>query len=170
MPRHRFLQADRGSRVGSSFMPQYWLKPFGTTEPPRYVPIQWTIDVNLDNFDIDTGPATPRKPPQMGAGDKMLFHAVGHVRLYAAGELLGSPTYNPDHGPHSQRFPWYYPVRVDVWVSNILDGPRTTEIAPTRAMGHIQTGGPYAKLDLTEYESMLAELLNVPGVHRRATP
>jgi hypothetical protein len=70
-------------------MSQYWLKPFGTTEPPRRIDPDWTIGADLDNFMIITGPATPRKPPQMGAGDRILFHAAGHVRLYAAGELIG---------------------------------------------------------------------------------
>lgn len=76
-------------------MPQYWLKPFGTTEPRRRVEPNWTVGADLDNFMIITGPATPKKPPQMGGGDKILFHAVGHVRLYAAGELNGSPRYDP---------------------------------------------------------------------------
>src|SRR6266540_2574182 len=123
-------------------MPQYWLKPFGTAEPPRRVEPNWTVGADLDNLLIITGPATAKKPPQMGGGDKILFHAVGHVRLYAAGELIGSPRYDPKHTEWSHRFPWVYPVRVDVWVPNVLDGPRTTEIAPARAVGHLQTGGP----------------------------
>ena len=50
----------------------------------------------------------------MGSGDKILFHAVGHVRLYAAAELIGSPRYEPGR-EWGDRFPWEYPVRVDVW-------------------------------------------------------
>jgi hypothetical protein len=148
-------------------MPQYWLKPFGTTEPPRYVDELWTVGLELDAFDIETGPATPRKPPQMGGGDKVLFHAVGHVRLYAAGELLGSPRYDPNHSAWSDRFPWVYPVRVDLWVPNLLDGPRTTGIAPARAMGHLQTGGPYARLTSAQYGAMLATLAAAPTVRAR---
>jgi hypothetical protein len=148
-------------------MPQYWLKPFGTTEPPRRVDPNWTIGADLDDFMIITGPATPKKPPQMGGGDKILFHAVGHVRLYAAGELTGSPRYDPTFSEWGDRFPWIYPVRVDVWVPNVLDGPRTTDVAPRRAMGHLQTGGPYAALTREQYEALVQELLNVPTVRRR---
>lgn len=148
-------------------MPQYWLKPFGTTEPPRRVEPNWTVGADLDNLLIITGPATARKPPQMGGGDKILFHAVGHVRLYAAGELTGSPRYDPKFSEWGDRFPWIYPVRVDVWVPNVLDGPRTTDVAPKRAMGHLQTGGPYAALTREQYEALVQELLTVPTVMRR---
>lgn len=148
-------------------MPQYWLKPFGTTTPPRFVDPDWTVGVALESFVIESGPATPKKPPQMGRGDKILFHAVGHVRLYAAGELTGSPWFDLKHSPWSERFPWVYPVRVDAWVPNVLKGPRTTELAPAKAMGHIQTGGPYSALMRPQYEAMLGELLKMPTVERR---
>ena len=149
-------------------MPQYWLKPFGTTNPPRRVDPDWVAGADLARFMIITGPATPKKPPQMGGGDKVLFHAVGHVRVYAAGELMDSPGYDPKYSPEwGDRFPWVYPVRVDVWVPNVLDGPRTTDIAPPRAMGHLQSGGPYAKLTWAEYDAMLDELLSVPTVQQR---
>jgi hypothetical protein len=78
-------------------MPQYWLKPFGTTNPPRRVDPNWAARADLESFAIISGPATAKKPPQMGGGDKILFHAVGHVRLYAAGELTGSPRYDPKY-------------------------------------------------------------------------
>jgi hypothetical protein len=42
----------------------------------------------------------------MGGGDKILFHAVGHVRLYAAGELTDSPDYDPSYTQWGDRFPW----------------------------------------------------------------
>jgi hypothetical protein len=149
-------------------MPQYWLKPFGTTDPPRYVEPEWAVGADLDRFWIITGPATAKKPPQMGGGDKILFHAVGHVRLYAAGELIGSPQYDPKFSPEwGDRFPWIYPVRVDVWVPNLLDGPRTTDIAPKRAMGHLQTGGPYASLKREQYEALVDELLKAPTANQR---
>ena len=106
----------------------------------------------------------------MGGGDKIVFHAVGHVRLYAAGELTGSPRYDPKYSEWGDRFPWVDPVRVDVWVPNVLDGPRTTDVAPRRAFGHLQSGGPYAALTKTQFESLVAELLKVPSVRRRAVP
>jgi hypothetical protein len=128
------------------------------------------VDADLDEFMIITGPATVRKPPQMGGGDKILFHAVGHVRLYAAGELTGSPRYDPKFSEWGDRFPWIYPVRVDVWVPNVLDGPRTTDVAPKRAMGHLQTGGPCASLTREQYELLLHALLDVASVRQRANP
>src|SRR4051794_12354810 len=94
----------------------------------------------------------------MGRGDKILFHAVGHVRLYAAGELVGSPWYEPQRSQFGERFPWVYPVRVDVWVLDVLDGPRTTEVAPAKAIGYLQSGGPYAPVTREEYEDMVAAL------------
>jgi hypothetical protein len=94
-------------------------------------------------------------------------HAVGHVRLYAAGELTGSPRHDPKYTEWGDRFPWVYPVRVDVWVPNVLDGPRTTNIAPARAIGHLQSGGPYAALTRAQYESLLDQLLKVPTVQQR---
>jgi hypothetical protein len=151
-------------------MPQFWLKPFGTTEPPRRVDPNWTVGVDLDELMIITGPATARKPPKMGAGDKILFHAVGHVRLYAAGELSGSPDYDPKFSEWGERFPWVYPVRVEIWIPNVLDGPRTTHVAPRRAMGHLQTGGPYASLTRQQYEMLVQELLKAPTVRRRVLP
>ena len=148
-------------------MPQYWLKPFGTTDPPRSVEPEWTVDADLDHYLIITGPATAAKPPKMGKGDGILFHAVNHVRLYAAGELIGSPQYDPKFSEWGDRFPWIYPVRVDVWVPNVLEGPRTTEIAPNRAMGYLQTGGPYASLTRDQFESLVDELLKASTVRRR---
>jgi hypothetical protein len=148
-------------------MPQYWLKPFGTTNPPRRVDPNWTVGLNLASFHIISGPATAKKPPKMGSGDKILFHAVGHVRLYAAGELIGTPRYDLKWSERSERFPWVYPVRVDVWVPNVLDGPRTTDIAPARAMGRLQGGGPYAALTREQYGALLDELLKAPTVRRR---
>jgi hypothetical protein len=46
-------------------MPQYWLKPFGTTTPPRFVDPDWTVGVVLESFVIESGPSTPKKPPQI---------------------------------------------------------------------------------------------------------
>src|SRR5687767_3769985 len=124
-------------------MPQYWLKPFGTTDPPRAVEPEWTLGEDLDEFSILSGPARQDQPPKMGRGDKILFHAVGHVRLYAAGALTGTPRYSK-HPEWGDRFPWVYPVRVEAWVPNVLDGLHTPSVAPKKAMGHLQAGGPYA--------------------------
>jgi hypothetical protein len=143
----------------------YWLKPFGTTEPPRRIDPDWTAGADLENFPIMSGPASD-KPPKMGRGDNVLFHAVGHVRLYAAGELIRNPKVNRDP-EWGHRFPWAYRVRVDAWVPNVLDGLHTPTVAPAKAMGHLQTGGPYASLTREQYERLLDELLKLPSARRR---
>lgn len=93
-------------------MPAYWLKPFGTTNPPRHLDPDWVNadgGVNLDSWDILSGPSQ-QKPPKMGRFDQLLFHAVGHARMFGAGEILLSPTYHL-HLFWKDRFPWVYPVR-----------------------------------------------------------
>jgi len=147
-------------------MPQYWLKPLGVTEPHAPMPNDWTRDADLDRFDLITGPATHRKPPQMGRGDLVLFHAVIHVRLFAAAEILDNPQWKR-HPVWELRWPWVYPCRVDVWVPLIEDGPRTTEIAPKKVIGRLQTGADFAKLTLPEYEALLDELRARPTVQDR---
>jgi len=77
------------------------------------------------------------------------------VRLFAAAEILDKPEWkrNPGWG---LRWPWTYSCRVDVWVPLIEDGPRTTEIAPKKVIGRLQTGADFAELTRQEYEALLA--------------
>ena len=147
-------------------MPQYWLKPLGVTDPPSAMPNDWTADYDIDHFDLRTGPATHQKPPQMGPGDRVLFHAVIHVRLFAEGEILGTPrwTKDPEWG---LRWPWVYPCRVDAWVPLIEQGLPSSEVVPERAFKRIQAGGEYAKLSAVEYEELLDALLAQPSVRER---
>ena len=147
-------------------MPQYWLKPLGVTQPHAPMPNAWTTGADLDDFALITGPATQRQPPQMGRGDLVLFHAVIHVRLFAAAEILDNPQWKR-HPRWEFRWPWVYPCRVDVWVPLIDDGPRTTEIAPKRAVGRLQAGADFAKLTPAEYQQLLDELLARPSVQVR---
>jgi hypothetical protein len=49
----------------------------------------------------------------------------------------------------------------------IEDGPRTTEIAPKKVIGRLQTGADFAKLTRQEYEALLAELFARPTVQQR---
>jgi hypothetical protein len=131
------------------------------------MPNDWTIGRDLHEYDLMTGPATPRKPPQMGKGDLVLFHAVIHVRLFAAAEILGNPDWrrNPKWG---LRWPGVYPCRVDICVPLIEDGVRTTGVAPKRAVGRLQAGADFAKLSQAEYEGLRDRLLEQPTVRRRA--
>lgn len=149
-------------------MPQYWLKPFGTTNPPRRTAADWIAaeNVDLNHYDILSGPSTQRQPPQMGGGDQILFHAVGHARLFGAGEILASPTYS-EHPFWKDRFPWIYPVRVDAWIPLVTDGPRTSEVAPKKVLGRLQAGAPYVRLAPDEYRLLLDELLKVPSAETR---
>lgn len=146
-------------------MPQYWLKPLGTTEPPRPLADDWTVDHALPAFDLDTGPATIKKPPQMGKGDRVILHAVIHVRVFAEAEILDNPLWRP-HPVWGERFPWVYPCRVTLWVPKVSDGIPTALIAPKRAFGRIQAGGEYANLTKGEYESMAAALEALPSLMR----
>jgi hypothetical protein len=102
----------------------------------------------------------------MGNGDRLLFHAVIHVRLFAEAEIIGNPRWEK-HPTWEWRWPWVYPCRVDMWVPLIENGPRTPDIAPKRAMGRIQRGGDFAKLSKVEFEAMLAELKAQPTARER---
>jgi hypothetical protein len=148
-------------------VPQYWLKPLGTTQP-KHDPINddWASERGLEGFELTTGPATPKKRPQMGRGDRVLLHAVIDSRVFAEGEILGNPTWQPNR-PGGDRWPYVYPFRIDVWVTLVKDGPRTTDIAPKRAVGRIQAGGEYAALSKQEYEAILAALAGAPTAMRR---
>jgi hypothetical protein len=81
--------------------------------------------------------------------------------------LIGTPDYDPKFSEWGDRFPWVYPVRVDVWVPNVLDGLHTTDVAPAAAVGHLQSGGPYAGLTRAQYESLVEELVKLPAVKQR---
>ena len=147
-------------------MPAYWLKPLGVTDPPSPMPNDWTVDVDLSDFQLRTGPATHTKPPQMGPHDRVLFHAVTHVRLFAEAEILGPPSWkkDPDWG---LRWPWVYPCRVDTWVPLIEQGLHTTDIAPPKPFGRIKRGGDFAQLSKDEYDSMLQALQALPDATSR---
>jgi len=73
-------------------------------------------------------------------GDRVLFHAVIHVQLFAEGEIIGTPrwTKDPEWG---LRWPWVYPCRIDVWVPLIEQGLPSSEVVPKRAFRRIQAGG-----------------------------
>ncbi len=147
-------------------VPQYWLKPLGVTEPHDPMPNEWTVDTCLDSYPLTTGPATPRQPPQMGRGDRVIFHAVVYARVFAEAELIGTPRWQRDP-VYGLRWPWLYPSRVDMWVPRIEDGPRTADVAPRRALGRIQAGGDFAPLSRDEYAFALEGLAAAPGVLRR---
>lgn len=130
------------------------------------MPNDWTAHRNLDHFDLRTGPATHRKPPQMGRGDRVLFHAVIHVRLFAEAEIVGNPDWKRDP-KWDLRWPWVYPCRVDVWVPLVEQGLSSSAVVPGRAFKRIQAGGDFAKLSSDEYEELLNALLRQPGVRQR---
>lgn len=146
-------------------MPQYWLKPLGVSDPPDPMPNDWTVSEDLGNFTLATGPKT-KYPPQMGRGDRVLFHAVIHGRVFAAGEILDNPRPYRDH-VYGSRWPWQYPCRVDLWVPLIEQGPVTSEVAPRKAVGRIQAGGDFARLSRDDYDAIADALAAVPYATRR---
>jgi hypothetical protein len=131
------------------------------------MPNDWTAHRDVDRFDLRTGPATHRKPPQMGKGDRVLFHAVIHVRLFAEGQILGNPDWKKDP-KWGLRWPWVYPCRIDTWVPLIEQGLPSSEVVPRRAFKRIQAGGDFAKLSIDEYKDLLNALLAQPDVCRRS--
>jgi hypothetical protein len=130
------------------------------------MPDYWTDSFDLEDFELMTGPAKIQNPPQMGRGDRVIFHAVIHVALFAVGEILGNPSFSHE-SQWAPRWPWLYPCRVDAWLSRITDGPRSTAVAPKAAMGRIQRGGEYARLTVVEYNECLRHLLACPSVKKR---
>lgn len=147
-------------------MPAYWLKPLGVTEPPSPMANDWTSNVDLSCFQLRTGPATHTKPPQMGPHDRVLFHAVIHVRLFAEAEIIGPPSWKKDP-VWGLRWPWVYPCRVDTWVPLIEQGLYTTDVAPKKAMGRIQLGGDFAQLSKDEHEALLRKLQQLAEAESR---
>jgi len=131
------------------------------------MPNDWAAGADLSHFHFRTGPTTHTKPPQMGPHDRVLFHAVIHVRIFAEAEILAAPEWkrDPDWG---LRWPWVYPCRVDTWVPLIEQGLYTTDVAPKKAFGRIKRGGDFAQLSVEEYESILAGLGDLPPARRRA--
>jgi hypothetical protein len=95
------------------------------------------------------------------------LHAVIHSRVFAEGEILGNPRWQPNL-PGGDRWPWVYPCRIDAWVPLVKDGPRTADIAPKKALGRVQQGGEYALLNKSQYEAILNALLASPSAHTRA--
>jgi hypothetical protein len=148
-------------------VPQHWIKPFGTSNPRRLVPDHWTERFRLDPFPLMSGPARAETPPQIAAGDRVLFHAVGYARLFAVAEVLGDPKFSTT-SKWAPRWPWTYECRVDAWVPRISDGPRSMDVAAKRAMGRIQRGAQYARLTADQYEECVASLLACPTLERRA--
>ena len=103
----------------------------------------------------------------MGRGDLVLFHAAIYERVFAQAEILANPRWQRD-SVYGLRWPWLYPCRVDTWVPKIEQGPRTSEVAPKKALGRLQAGGDFARLSLDEYESVLGALIAVQGARRRS--
>jgi hypothetical protein len=67
------------------------------------MPDFWTDEFALDPFELMTGPAKIQTPPQMGRGDRVIFPAVIHVRLFGVGEILGNPKFTRENGHHGGR-------------------------------------------------------------------
>ena len=153
-------------------MPQYWLKPLGVTEPLSLVPDDWLEGGRPpEDFSFDTGPAQQRNPPQIGRGDLVLLHAVGHVRVFAQVRVTGGPDWRGHAPKFDARWPWIYHATVEVWVPRVSMGPRTPASGVgKRAMGAVQAGNDYARLTEAQYRAALGVLEAQPGARREPTP
>jgi hypothetical protein len=89
-----------------------------------------------------------------------LLHAVIHSRVFAEGEILGNPGWEPDR-PGGDRWPYVYPCRIDVWVPLVKDGPRTGDFASKKALVGSR-GAPRVPLDPDEYEVCFASARSQP--------
>jgi hypothetical protein len=143
-------------------VPQYWLKPLGVTEPHAPVPTAWTVGVDLEVFSFGTGPARFDRPPQIGRGDYVIFHAVWWSRVYASVVVLENPAWQRDP-VWGERWPWRYPCRALDWVPLVEDGPRSRDVGPSTAMGKIQAGGEFAKLAKAEFDALVAAIGDCPS-------
>lgn len=149
-------------------MPQYWLKPLGTSEPPDYVGDDWIPDLGFDPFDpfeLTAGPASLKDPPKMGRGDNVLLHAAGESRVFAQGEILGKAHHDPNR-LGGDRWPWAYPFRIEAWVPRVSDGPKTSDFAK-KPVGRIQWGTAYVDLTRAEYAALLDALTARPTFQLR---
>jgi hypothetical protein len=72
-----------------------------------------------------------------------------------------------DTGEEGSRFLWRFPIRVDIWVPNIDDGPSTTPLVKPASMGRIQVGGEFAVLSPDEFGTINEALLSCPTVRQR---
>jgi len=65
------------------------------------------------------------------------------------------------------RFPWTFPVRLDVWIPLMRDAPKTTAVAPAKVVGRIQRSAYYVELTSAEYGKLVDDLRAVPSVATR---
>jgi hypothetical protein len=139
---------------------QAWLKPFGDSKRP--IRNDWINEFLLDPLEtlvLMTGPSERRSRPAMCPRDRVVLHAVGHGRVFAAGQIESGPIWAPDRDSRwdPERWPWIYHCRVDTWVPLVDSGPRTWDYA-ARVKGQIQFGRWYAELTSAEHGQLLAAL------------
>lgn len=143
-------------------MAQYWLKSLAAGQPGAGED-DWLAQRGLEDFELASGPAMREKQPLMASGDRVLLHAPLQSRVFAEGEILGAPSWQPGR-PGSERWPWVYPCRIEVWVPLVKDGPQTADVAPKGALSRLEGGGGYAPLSKPEHAAILRELLSTGTV------
>lgn len=143
------------------------LKPLGVTAPTRrLMPRDWTVGVDLDRYGVITGPADRRRAPDVTKPTTVVLHGVGYARIFAIGEMLDFPHWDDAHA-YAERWPWVIPIRVDLWVPDIEDGPRTGGLVSRAVLGRIQRGGDFSKLDPEELARVRSALTACPSVIAR---
>lgn len=130
------------------------------------MPRMWTAGADLARFPVITGPADRRRSPDITKPTTVVLHGVGYARIFAIGQMLELPTWYSGQR-YGDRWPWRFPVRVDVWVADIEDGPRTRDLVSARALGRIQVGGEFAKLTAEEGSAIEAALRACASVQIR---
>lgn len=153
-------------------MPQAWLKSFGDSRRP--IRNDWVNEFLLDPLEplvLMTGPSARRTRPAMRRGDQVVLHAVGHGRVFAAGQIESGPTWAPERETRwdPTRWPWIYGCRVDTWVPLVHWGPHTWDHA-ARVKGQIQFGRWYAELTSAEHERLVSALGASRGASQRPSP
>lgn len=143
------------------------LKPLGATTPVLdLMPRNWTVGANLDHYRLITGPATRKRSPDITRPTWVVLHGVHYARAFAIGEMLDLPDWDNSHR-YGDRWPWYFHVRIHIWVPDIEDGPRTSDLVTKRSLGRVQVGGEFAKLSTDEFERIRGALLQQPNVQER---
>ena len=70
---------------------------FGDSRRP--IRNDWVNEFLLDPLEplvLMTGPSARHTRPAMRPGDQVVLHAVGHRRVFAAGQIQSGPTWAPD--------------------------------------------------------------------------
>lgn len=143
------------------------LKPLGVTSPVEdRIPRNWAAGEDLDRYRVITGPADRKRSPDITRPAMVVLHGVGYACIFAIGTLLDLPAWDAAHR-YGDRFPYSFHARIDIWVPDVKDGPKTSGLVEKATLGHLQRGGDFAKLSDREFNRIRNALLERPTVRVR---